>query len=182
MLSINTQSPGLNRRTACPKWVVTIIALFATLLVGLGWPGLTDPAFAGPGGTRVEGSVTRFNVADTRSAGYWYLDNLEMEFNPESSAFPYYVQFYFPEFPDTQIGLSQSQPVGSSKATATIVVDDIFQAQASLEQKGVKIAPICTAGEGVGLAFFCDPDGNNLALRQNGFFAKLPPCGSPLCG
>lgn len=182
MLRNDAQSPGLKGRTACPKWVATAIAIFAATLVGLGWPGLTPPAYAGPGGTYVEGSVIRFNVADTLPSGQWYIDNLGMQYNPGSSAFPYYVQFFFPEYPNTQIGLSQSKPVGSAKATATIVVDDIKQAQYALESQGVKITPICSAGQGVGLAFFCDPDGNNLALRQENFSDAFPPCGSPLCG
>ena len=180
----NTQLAEIKPRKAYLKWAATVLAIFAAALVWLGFPGLTPPAFAGPGGTYTEGWVMRFNVADVMSATQWYAEKLDMEVNQYSSAFPYYSQVFFPEDEATQIGLSKSAPVGSAKATATMVVSDIEQAKYSLEEKGVFVQDICSAGGGVVLAFFRDPDCNNLALRQDNFTARiaLPDCGSPLCG
>lgn len=171
-------------RKAFQKLISTSIAVVVITFLLLGLPGLTSPAHAGPGGTGIEGWVTRFNVSDGAASAYWYEEKLDMLMNKESSAFPYYVQLFYPEYPDTQIGLSQSDPVESGKATATIVVSDIIPARDYLEFKGVDVAPICDAGDGsTVLAFFCDPDGNNLALRENNFpfKIKLPDCGPPIC-
>jgi catechol 2,3-dioxygenase-like lactoylglutathione lyase family enzyme len=183
---VSLPNPRLSKK---PKkltqtWLATILTIFAAALVWLGLPGSMAPAFAGPGGTYAEGWVMRFNVADVESSTYWYIDKLGMELNQYSSAFPYYSQVFFPENEWTQIGLSKSSPVGSGKATATIVVSEIEQAKYTLEEQGVFVQEICSAGGGVALAFFRDPDCNNLALRQDRFQARisLPECGSPLCG
>ncbi|NEP82884.1 MAG: hypothetical protein F6K39_34935 [Okeania sp. SIO3B3] len=126
--------------------------------------------------------MTRFNVNDGEKATQWYEEKLDMMVNDKSSAYPYYVQLFYPELPETQIGLSQSQPVQSGKATATIAVDNIEEAVDYLDYQGVKVGPPCNAGDGYTvLAFFCDPDGNNLALRQNDFPNELDTCGPPVC-
>lgn len=172
----------MNHTKAYQKLMAAVIALFAVTFVLFGFSGLTSPAFAGPGGTRTEGAVIRFNVSDGVAAAQWYEEKLDMIVNEESSAFPYYVQLFYPELPDLQIGLSQSQPVQSGKATATIAVDDIMQAVDYLDYQGVAVDPVCNAGDNYTvLAFFCDPDGNNLALRQNDAPNDLPFCGDPVC-
>ncbi|GEM_PF-2086659 len=169
-------------KKAFQKLISTSIAIVVIAFVLLGFPGLTSPAHAGPGGTITEGWVTRFNVSDGAQATEWYERNLGMLLNKESSAYPYYVQLFYPEYPDTQIGLSQSTPVESGKATATIVVNDIMQAIDSLQYKGVPVQPLCDAGDNnTVLAFFCDLDGNNLALRQDNAPNPFPPCGPPVC-
>ncbi|NES76996.1 MULTISPECIES: VOC family protein [Okeania] len=175
-------STKVNHTKAHRKLITAIIALFAFTFVLFGFSGVTSPAFAGPGGTYTTGWVTRFNVSDGVEATQWYEEKLGMIVNEENSAFPYYVQLFYPELPDTQIGLSQSKPVQSGKATATIAVDDIEQAVDFLDYKGVEVGPLCNAGDGYTvLAFFCDPDGNNLALRQDGFPNSFDDCGSPVC-
>ncbi|NEP07390.1 MAG: hypothetical protein F6K25_12960 [Okeania sp. SIO2G4] len=175
-------STKVNHTKAHRKLMTAIIALFAFTFVLFGFSGVTSPAFAGPGGTYTTGWVTRFNVSDGVEATQWYEEKLGMIVNKENSAFPYYVQLFYPELPDTQIGLSQSKPVQSGKATATIAVDDIEQAVDFLDYKGVEVGPLCNAGDGYTvLAFFCDPDGNNLALRQDGFPNSFDDCGSPVC-
>ena len=182
ILDTDARSPELNRRKAYSKLIATIIVVFVTTLVLFGLPGLTSPASAGPGGTETLGWVTRLNVTNAEKAAAWYEDILDMEVNEASTAFPYYAQLFYPEYPDTQIGLSQSTPVQSGKATPTIVVDDIKKARNSLIEKGVKVGDFCNAGDNeTVLAFFCDLDSNNLALRQNNVPNKLPQCGSPLC-
>ncbi|MEO1376546.1 MAG: VOC family protein [Cyanobacteria bacterium J06635_10] len=169
-------------RKAFQKLISTSIAIVVITFVLLGFPGLTSPAHAGPGGTITEGWVTRFNVSDGAYAAQWYEEKLDMLVNNESSAYPYYVQLFYPEYPDTQIGLSQSEPVQSGQATATIAVDDIKQAVDYLDYQGIEVAPLCNAGDNYTvLAFFCDPDGNNLALRQDGSPNKLPVCAPPVC-
>ncbi len=180
--SNGTHSTGLNHTKAHRKLIAAVIALFAVTFALFGFSGLTSPAFAGPGGTQTTGWVIRFNVTDGSQAANWYQNKLDMTVNGQSSTSPYYVQLYYQEFPGTQIGLSQSTPVQSGKATATIVVSDISQAVNSLQSEGIQVGPICNAGDNnTVLAFFCDPDGNNLALRQDNFPNQLPFCGSPLC-
>ncbi len=169
-------------RKAFQKLISTSIAVVVITFVLLGFPGLTSPAHAGPGGTYTTGWVTRFNVSDTFQSLDWYTNVLDMEVDRNTVALPYYAQVFYPESPDTQIGLSQSSPVQSGQATATIAVDDIERAAYSLESKGVKVAPLCNAGDGYTvLAYFCDPDGNNLALRQNDFPNSFDYCGAPVC-
>ena len=181
-LNNGVHSTKVNHTKAHRKLMTAIIALFAFTFVLFSFSGVTSPAFAGPGGTRTTGWVTRFNVSDAVKATQWYEEKLEMFVNDESSAFPYYVQLFYPELPETQIGLSQSKPVQSGKATATIAVDDIEEAVDYLNDQGVEVGPLCNAGDNYTvLAFFCDPDGNNLALRQNDAPNKLPFCESPVC-
>lgn len=173
---------GSKSGKVCQKLISTLMAVVVMAFVVLGLPGLTSPAYAGPGGTQAMGTVTRFNVSDLRQSLYWYTDKLDMEYNPRSSAFPYYAQVFYREAPGTEIGLSASAPVQSGQATQTIIVDDIIKAKDYLEYKGVRVADICNVGDNhTVLAFFCDPDGNNLALRQNDFPNDFPRCGSPIC-
>ncbi|NEP03176.1 MAG: VOC family protein [Symploca sp. SIO2E9] len=175
------QATGLNLEKAYRKVMKAVIALFAVTFVLLGFPGLTSPASAGPGGTSVKGWVTRFDVVDVNKSVDWYQYALEMKLSLD--ALPYYGQVSYPEYPDTQIGLNSNPSPVSGKATATIVVNDIKTAVDSLISKGVDVDPICSAGPDVVLAFFCDPDGNNLAFRQDGITITppLPYCGAPKC-
>ena len=173
---------GSNLRKAREKLTSTFIAIIAITFVLLGFPGLTAPANAGPGGTETLGWVTRLNVTDAFEAVEWYMDKLDMEIDPSTEALPYYAQVFYPEYPDTQIGLSASSPVQSGKATPTIIVSDIIPARESLLNKGVEVTPLCNAGDGyTALAFFCDLDGNNLALRENNFPNDFEFCSSPIC-
>ncbi|MBP0021052.1 MAG: VOC family protein [Cyanobacteria bacterium SBLK] len=175
---------GPNSKKARQKLISALIAVVAVTFVLFGCPGLTAPANAGPGGTEVSGYVMRFNVSDIFLSVDWYTDVLDMDIDRKNTEFPYYTQVFYPEYPDTQIGLSASTPVQSGQATATIVVSDIKQAVDSLLSKYVEVSPLCNAGDGLTvLAFFCDPDGNNLALRENDVYyaEELPFCGAPIC-
>jgi hypothetical protein len=178
----NIQLTGLNQEKAYQKVIKAFIAVLAVTFVLLGFPGLTLTASAGPAGTTVEGWVTRFNVANAESSLNWYMDKLDMELNLSSSELPDYAQVYYKEFPKTQIGLSRSTTVKSGEATASMVVSNIDAARDGLIAQDVKVGEICSAGEGVVLAFFCDPDKNNLALRQDNYPSPPPsPCGAPIC-
>jgi glyoxylase I family protein len=74
----------------------------------------------------------------------------------------------FRVFPRLAIGLNLNPSgIGTGGAVATLVVDNIAQARTNLIEKGVKAGPIIDVGHGVQLAFFKDPDGNSLGLRQN---------------
>ena len=171
---------GSNLKKAYQKLISTSIVVVAVTFVLVGF--LVSPANAGPGGTQTLGWVTRLNVTNAVEAVQWYTDKLDMELDPYSEALPYYAQVFYPEYPFTQIGLSASTPVQSGKATPTIVVSDIIAARESLLDKGVKVTPLCNAGDGYTvLAFFCDLDNNNLALREDYFPNDFDDCGSPIC-
>ncbi len=173
---------GSNSKKVCQKLISTFMVVVVITFVVLGFPGLTSPAHAGPGLTRTTGWVTRFNVSNLEKSLNWYIYKLDMDLDHASLAFPYYGQVFYPEYPDTQIGLSASTPVQSGQATATIVVDNIARAKEGLEYRGVQVGELCNAGDGrTVLAFFCDPDGNNLALRQNYYQNNFPQCGPPVC-
>ncbi|NER33653.1 MAG: VOC family protein [Oscillatoria sp. SIO1A7] len=151
-------------------------AVIAVAIFLLGLPAFS--AYAGPGGTYVEGWQTRFNVSDLDYSIYWYQENLGLEIG---AYYGDYAELFYPESacPSTDIGLSEGEADGSNKATATIVVSDILKAQRALQTPST---PICDAGGGVGLTFFCDPDNNSLAFRQNGYDGpSVAPCPSPVC-
>ncbi|NEO33308.1 MAG: VOC family protein [Symploca sp. SIO3C6] len=181
LANTNIESTGLNLEKAYRKVMKAVIVLFSVTFVLLVFPWLTSTASAGPGGTSVKGWVTRFDVVDVKKSVAWYEDVLGMKLSLD--ALPYYGQVSYPEYPDTQIGLNSNASPASGKATATIVVNDINVARDSIVSAGVDVEPICSAGPDVVLAFFCDPDGNNLALRQDGITITppLPYCGAPKC-
>ncbi|AFZ23457.1 lactoylglutathione lyase-like lyase [Cylindrospermum stagnale PCC 7417] len=71
-----------------------------------------------------------------------------------------------------QIGLYQGSVKSDSTSVPTIIVNDIEQYRDYLLDNGIKVGgiiPIEVAGGKVGLklAFFTDPDGNKLTIRQN---------------
>ena len=61
-------------------------------------------------------------------------------------------------------GISDMTP-GSQKGLH-LVVDDIDQARAELQGRGVDIGDVVDVGGGVKYAWFTDPDGNSLALQE----------------
>ena len=177
------KSTGINKEKPYKKVIKTLIAVFAITFVMLSFPGLTSPASAGPGDTTVEGWVTRFDVKDVEKSVKWYTYTLDMQ---KAFGDEYYAQVFYKEQADTQIGLNKNDNPYSGTATATIVVDNIVKARKSIIDKGWEVDEICASSDStreVVLAFFCDPDGNNLALRQNDFLLEilLPVCGSPKC-
>ncbi|MBP0016295.1 MAG: VOC family protein [Cyanobacteria bacterium SBLK] len=154
----------------------SVIAVFAILLgtFALLLPGFTSDALAGLGGMPTEGWVVKFNVSNLEESVAWYEEKLDMMRNTEFDT-PVWTQVFYPDVPNTQIGLFESFPDGSGAATATIVVPDIEYGVSLLQKRGVYITPPCDADKGVALSFFQDPDGNGLALRQN-YSRPYPSC------
>ena len=86
----------------------------------------------------------------------------------------------FRVLPRVAIGLNvHPTGVGTGGAVATLVVDDIEQASNRLQKQGVEVSKIDDVGDGVRLAFFKDPDGNSLGLRQN---SPQHPKAAAVCG
>jgi len=63
------------------------------------------------------------------------------------------------------------RPGGEGNARFCLKVDEIAAARAELQKKGVRVSAIEDKGQGK-LAFFSDPDGNELALWE---YAKPRP-------
>ena len=115
------------------------------------------------------GFVARFTVSDMEKSIAWYESKLGLKLDPRFAG-KYWNQLNFEGMPRFAIGLglpSKHFKVGSGGAVTTIVVDDIKEAKEELERKEVVVSPIKNVGQGVQLAFFADPDGNRLGLRQN---------------
>ncbi|NEQ96877.1 MAG: VOC family protein [Cyanothece sp. SIO2G6] len=163
--------------------IIKGIIPMAALLVFLGLPMFTLSAQAAPAGYTAEGFVMRFNVSDLFASLDWYESNLGLI---PDFVYGNYSELSFPTGLPVKIALNEGAPVGSNKATATIVVEDIDSALAVLESNGVYTTPICNAyGAGspdvLALSFFTDPDLNSLALRQENYYGSAPyDCGSPI--
>lgn len=165
------------------KRLVNIIIPVAALLVVLGLPMLTPPAYAVPAGYTAEGLVVRFNVSNLSDSLEWYESNLGVL---PDFVYGGYSELSFPTGLPVKIALNEGAPVGSNKATATIVVEDIEAALAVLQSNDVYSTPICNANgagilPGIALSFFTDPDLNSLALRQEGYGKPVElKCGPPI--
>lgn len=177
MRNVIASSKVLNWMTTYRKKIVRTVVLIATMFALLGLPVFTLPAYAGPGGTYVDGWAMRFNVSDLYPAIAWYEDNLGLSLDVDYGV---YAELSYPysDSSNTKIALSEGPAAGSNQATATIVVSDIIAAQDALQ---VPSTPICDAGGGVALTFFCDLDENSLAFRQDGFPGGGGSCPSPVC-
>jgi catechol 2,3-dioxygenase-like lactoylglutathione lyase family enzyme len=116
---------------------------------------------------RVEtGLVARLNVADVQTSATWYTSKLGLIPDPRFDA-PGWRQLNVSGVVGAAVGLSQGQPVGNGSSVVTFVVPDIELTRNELISQGIVVKPIEHPGHGVQLAYFQDPDGNNLALRQN---------------
>ncbi|MCG8421391.1 MAG: VOC family protein [Proteobacteria bacterium] len=110
--------------------------------------------------------VAKVDVSDLESSVSWYRDKLcltvDDRFTTET-----WVQLRV-GIPYVAIGLNLSASnVGTAGGVTTFVVDDIEFARNNLIAKGVEVSAIEEVAKGVKLAFFSDPDGNHLGLRQN---------------
>jgi glyoxylase I family protein len=109
--------------------------------------------------------VSKVDVSDLEASSTFYGKTLKLTLDDKFST-PTWRQFRV--FPRLAIGLNLNPSgVGTAGAVATFVVDNIAQARAGLLEQGVKVGPVIDVGHGVQLAFFKDPDGNSLGLRQN---------------
>ncbi len=112
--------------------------------------------------------VSKISVSDINTSVKWYSEKLGCEVNKKVTQDPAWRQLILPNISTViQIGLYQSQKVGTGSGVLTLVVKDIESARNDLIAKGVTVSPISDVGQGVSLAFFNDLDGNQLGLRQN---------------
>lgn len=109
--------------------------------------------------------VSKVDVSDLDASAAFYGKKLGLVPDEKYNT-PTWRQFRV--LPRVAIGLNVNPGgVGTGGAVATLVVDDIVQARNGLHKQNVTVGPIFDAGHGVQLAFFEDPDGNSLGLRQN---------------
>lgn len=110
--------------------------------------------------------LVKINVSNLDDSVKWYEDILGLESDKS-----YYVPKVWAQFntniDGATIGLSQNSPVETGGAVITFSVKDINETRENLTKKGVTVSEPSSAGKGVTLAFFKDPDGNSLGLRQN---------------
>ena len=110
--------------------------------------------------------VNKVDVSNVQESVRWYRETLDLIPQPEFDA-PTWAQLKFIDLPNYSIGLNYSPAhVGTGGEALTIVVKDIQKARQELISRGVDMSPVSNVGGGVSLAFFTDPDGNKLGLRQ----------------
>ncbi|HEV7743555.1 MAG TPA: VOC family protein [Pyrinomonadaceae bacterium] len=110
--------------------------------------------------------VIKLEVSNLQASAGFYENGLGLIHDPKFDT-PTWMQFNLPGIDQVAIGLSLSSSVSSGGSVPTFVVDDIEAARQSLIDNHVEVGPIEDVGLGVLMAFFQDPDGNALALRQN---------------
>lgn len=113
------------------------------------------------------GLVTKVSVRDLAGSVLWYEEKLGLQHDSRFDTTKW-VQLNVPGIPHVAIGLwVDPDRVGTGGAVATFFVNDIVLARKTLLDRGVVVGPIMDVGQGVTMAFFSDPDGNSLGLRQN---------------
>ncbi|GAB4213347.1 MAG: hypothetical protein OHK0022_50360 [Roseiflexaceae bacterium] len=111
--------------------------------------------------------VVKVDVSNLENSSAWYTGKLGLIPDPDFSTSTW-VQLNFPGINGVALGLNLNpSAAGSASETTTIVVTNITVARDELILQGVEVSAIQQVGEGVSLAFFADPDGNKLGLRQN---------------
>ena len=110
--------------------------------------------------------VVKMDVSDLKASSDWYQNKLDLMPEPQFNS-PDWRQFIFTDMPNVSIGLHENpEKSGSGGDAFTIVVKDIDSARMQLLSKGVDISEDTEVGCGVILAYFDDPDGNHLVIRQ----------------
>ena len=113
------------------------------------------------------GLVAKVSVCDLAKSIEWYHEKLGLEHDPRFDTTKW-AQMNVPGIPHVAIGLwVDPNRVGTGGAVATFFVNDINLARKTLLDRGVDAGPAMDVGQGVKMAFFSDPDGNSLGLRQN---------------
>jgi glyoxylase I family protein len=120
-----------------------------------------------PGVVCEAGLVIKLNVADLALSTEWYQTKLGLVHDPRFDL-PHFAQFNIPNVRRVAVGLFEAPTaVGTGGCVPIFVVRDVVSDRNNLITLGVDVSPIESAGDGVQLAFFKDPDGNALAIRQN---------------
>lgn len=111
--------------------------------------------------------VARVNVPYLKGAIEWYEDTFDLK-NDEHFYVPdVWAQLNCPGIKHFAVGLSAGPPTPGEDTVTTFVVKDIKAAREDLQCKKIVVEPIQEPGKGVKLAYFYDPFGNKLCLRQN---------------
>lgn len=113
------------------------------------------------------GFVSKLDVSDLDASIEWYSGKLGLTLDPNYRT-AQWAQMNIPGIPGMAIGLWEGGSVGTGGSVPTFVVDDIAAVRESLIASGVDVGPVEDVGDGALLAFFQDPDGNQLGIRQNG--------------
>jgi lactoylglutathione lyase len=114
------------------------------------------------------GLVAKLDVKALDPSLDWYRNKLGLVPDPRFKTSTW-GQLNVPGVRGAAVGLNlDPQHSGSGGAVVTLVVQSIARARSELIAEGVQVGPIENAGDGVKLAFFKDPDGNSLGLRENG--------------
>lgn len=111
--------------------------------------------------------VIKIEVSNLERSTDWYVNKLQLEVDTAFDA-QTWRQLIIPDNPNVVIGLHLNQGgdgVGGKKVT--FVVTDIRVAHEALLRQGVDVQPVVDIEGSVKLAFFEDPDGNVLGLREN---------------
>lgn len=121
------------------------------------------------------GLVIKIDVSDLEKSVNWYSEKLHLELDERYNA-ETWRQLNIPDVTNTAFGLYLNpEGIGKGGKKATFVVNDIVAARNELIRNNVNVEEIINLGEWVKLAFFTDPDGNILGLRQNR--SDLPQAG-----
>ncbi len=113
------------------------------------------------------GVIARVNVPWLDEAIKWYEDTFDLQNDERFYVKDVWAQLNCPGHSGFAIGLSKGTPTPGEGSVITFVVNHIKDAREDLQAKGVVVGPIIDEGKGVKLAFFYDPFGNNMAIRQN---------------
>jgi predicted enzyme related to lactoylglutathione lyase len=111
--------------------------------------------------------LARVNVPWLEKAIEWYENTFDLQNDERFYCKGVWAQLNFPNHKRFAIGLSQGAPTPGEGNVITIVVKDIEDACDDLKGRDVVVGPILDEGKGVKLAFFYDPFGNKMAIRQN---------------
>lgn len=109
--------------------------------------------------------VAKLDVSNLDASVSFYAEKLGFQLD-EKYRTSNWAQLNIPES-DVAIGLDASHGTHLGGCVPTFLVDNIETARQNLIDKGVEVGPIEEPGDGVRLAKFKDPDGNELMLRQN---------------
>lgn len=110
--------------------------------------------------------VMKLSVSNLQNSVKWYEENLGFVPEPRFNT-PTWAQLHVPGVDQFSIGLEEvANPVNSGGESTSFAVRDIEKTREELIKKGIEIQPVIGPIHGDKLAFFNDPDGNVLSLRQ----------------